>query len=75
MAANNGCHCYNRRKDETILDAGYVSLVETWGSDERIIEAARMSTGIRQYADAVGELIAEAFPHTWALFAKDQNHG
>lgn len=28
---------------------------------------------IRQYADAVGELIAERFPHTWALFAKE--HG
>lgn len=28
----------------TILDHGYVELVETWGSDERIIEAARMST-------------------------------
>lgn len=28
-----------------ILDHGYVNLVETWGSDERIIEAARMSTG------------------------------
>ena len=28
-----------------ILDAGYVALVESWGSDERIIEAARMSTG------------------------------
>lgn len=27
-----------------ILDHGYVQLVETWGSDERIIEAARMST-------------------------------
>ena len=27
---------------------------------------------IRQYADAVGELIAEQFPHTWALFKKDQ---
>lgn len=27
-----------------ILDHGYVKLVETWGSDERIIEAARMST-------------------------------
>jgi thymidylate synthase (FAD) len=26
-----------------ILDHGYVELVETWGSDERIIEAARMS--------------------------------
>lgn len=29
---------------ETVLDHGYVQLVETWGSDERIIEAARMST-------------------------------
>jgi len=27
-----------------VLDSGYVELVETWGSDERIIEAARMST-------------------------------
>lgn len=28
-----------------ILDHGYLELVETWGSDERIVEAARMSTG------------------------------
>lgn len=27
-----------------VLDHGYVKLVETWGSDEHIIEAARMST-------------------------------
>jgi len=27
-----------------LLDHGYLDLVETWGSDERIIEAARMST-------------------------------
>ncbi len=27
-----------------ILDHGYLKLVETWGSDERIIESARMST-------------------------------
>jgi thymidylate synthase (FAD) len=27
-----------------VLDHGYVEIVETWGSDERIIEAARMST-------------------------------
>lgn len=27
-----------------VLDKGYVGLVEHWGSDERIIEAARMST-------------------------------
>lgn len=28
----------------SVLDHGYVMLVESWGSDERIIEAARMST-------------------------------
>jgi thymidylate synthase (FAD) len=28
-----------------LLDHGYVSFIESWGSDERIIEAARMSTG------------------------------
>lgn len=27
-----------------LLDHGYIRLIETWGSDERIIEAARMST-------------------------------
>lgn len=28
-----------------VLDQGYVKFVESWGSDESIIEAARMSTG------------------------------
>jgi len=28
-----------------ILDNGYVEFVESWGSDQRIIESARMSTG------------------------------
>ena len=28
-----------------ILDHGYIEVVDTWGSEERIIEAARMSTG------------------------------
>jgi thymidylate synthase (FAD) len=27
-----------------LLDHGYIELVESWGSDERIVEAARMST-------------------------------
>ena len=27
-----------------VLDHGYVGLVEAWGSDERVVEAARMST-------------------------------
>jgi thymidylate synthase (FAD) len=31
-------------KTTPVLDAGYIKLVECWGSDERIIEAARMST-------------------------------
>jgi thymidylate synthase (FAD) len=31
-------------EDARILDHGYLRLVESWGSDERIIEAARMST-------------------------------
>jgi thymidylate synthase (FAD) len=28
-----------------VLDHGYVKLIESWGSDERVIESARMSTG------------------------------
>jgi len=32
-------------KTVEVLDYGYVTFVESWGSDERIIEAARMSTG------------------------------
>lgn len=28
-----------------VLDHGYIQLIESWGSDERIIESARMSTG------------------------------
>ncbi|TAL28982.1 MAG: FAD-dependent thymidylate synthase [Phenylobacterium sp.] len=28
-----------------VLDHGYIEAIENWGSDERIIEAARMSTG------------------------------
>ena len=27
-----------------LLDHGYIKLIESWGSDERIVEAARMST-------------------------------
>lgn len=29
----------------SVLDHGFVKFIESWGSDERIIEAARMSTG------------------------------
>lgn len=31
-------------REVKVLDHGYVNLVESWGSDERIVEAARMST-------------------------------
>lgn len=31
-------------REEQVLDHGYVRLIETWGSDERVIESARMST-------------------------------
>jgi thymidylate synthase (FAD) len=36
-----------------VLDHGYIKLVESWGSEERIIEAARMSTdgSFRQWED------------------------
>lgn len=33
-----------QRDRATVLDHGYVKVIEWWGSDERIIEAARMST-------------------------------
>src|SRR5688572_22893827 len=32
------------RPTEHILDNGYIKYIEAWGSDESIIEAARMST-------------------------------
>lgn len=35
---------HEEHEELPVLDHGYVRLVETWGSDERIIEAARMST-------------------------------
>ena len=38
-----------------LLDHGYIKLIETWGSEERIIEAARMSTdgGFRGWGPAL----------------------
>lgn len=54
-------------RSRTVLDYGYVDLVETWGSDERIIEAARMSTdkGFQEWGDETqcaycGLTVAEA---------------
>jgi len=34
-----------KNKNFEVLDHGYLKIVESWGSDKRIIEAARMSTG------------------------------
>ena len=55
-----------------VLDHGYIKLVEHWGSDERIIEAARMSTdkGFQGWGDSehvwqcpnVGEALNKACP-------------
>lgn len=41
-----------------VLDHGYIKLIEHWGSDERVIEAARMSTdaGFRHWEDIPHEL-------------------
>lgn len=32
------------KSDDKVLDCGYVRYIEHWGSDERVIESARMST-------------------------------
>lgn len=40
----NGGMLPGKGKNIALLDHGYIKLIETWGSDERIIEAARMST-------------------------------
>lgn len=50
-----------------VLDHGYVELVETWGSDERVIEAARMSTGKGfQGWDTDAKLLAYLYEHKHA---------
>ena len=50
-----------------VLDKGYVSAVEHWGSDERIIEAARMSTdkGCQGW-DTDAKLLARLWKHKHA---------
>lgn len=50
-----------------VLDHGYVECVESWGSDERIIEAARMSTGKGfQGWDTDEKLLAYLYNHKHA---------
>ena len=50
-----------------VLDHGSVELVETWGSDERIIEAARMSTnkGFQGWGDASKPGDAKLLRYLW----------
>lgn len=54
-----------------VLDHGYVRLVETWGSDESIIEAARMSTGkgFNGWGDATCANCGEPWETTGALLS------
>lgn len=46
-AHNRACSSVpmHARGNRKVLDRGYLEIVDSWGSDERIIEAARMSTG------------------------------
>lgn len=46
--------------------------LRNWLSFLTLRKAPAAQWEIRQYADAVGEFIAERFPHTWALFANEQ---
>lgn len=43
MITTNEPHAVEWR--QAVLDHGYVTFVESWGTDSRIVEAARMSTG------------------------------
>lgn len=54
-------------RDRTpLLDHGYVQLVETWGSDERIVEAARMSTD-KGFLGWVRRVRCTACGHEWEV--------
>lgn len=50
-----------------VLDHGYVELVETWGSDEHIIEAARMSTakGFQGWGDSTNPGDEKLLSYLW----------
>lgn len=48
--------------------------LRNWLAFLTLRQASAAQWEIRQYANAVGVLIAERFPHTWALFAKEQGH-
>lgn len=50
-----------------VLDHGYIGLVESWGSDERIVEAARMSTdkGFQGWGDSINPGDERLLNHLW----------
>lgn len=43
-APESGCEWRQTAEDYSVLDNGYLKLIESWGSDQGIIETARMST-------------------------------
>ncbi|MGW8145073.1 MAG: FAD-dependent thymidylate synthase [Anaerolineales bacterium] len=47
--------------------------LRNWLAFLTLRKASAAQWEIRQYADSVGELIAEHFPRTWALFENEQN--
>lgn len=51
-----------------VLENGYVQLIESWGSDERIIEAARMSTqqGFKGWGPGDEKLLRYLWTHKHA---------
>jgi thymidylate synthase (FAD) len=70
-----------------LLDHGYLKHIESWGSDERIIESARMSTnkgfqgwgqnhckrcGLAEQAAMTVPTCMDKVPHEWEYVAKDE---
>lgn len=54
MSETSGINLGTLTEKIPLLDNGYIQIIEKWGSDERIIEAARMSTnkGFKGWGDA-----------------------
>lgn len=54
MSETSGTNLEPLTEKIPLLDHGYIQIIEKWGSDERIIEAARMSTdkGFKGWGDA-----------------------
>jgi thymidylate synthase (FAD) len=62
---------------QNVLDHGYVKVIETWGSDERIIEAARMSTdkGFQGWGGGIEYKCARCGYTVSGTLAQDLSHG